>query len=208
MRHKRSSFRRKGPRREEKPVVLIVCEGEKTETYYFEQARLIYNLTSVNIKILGKQCDPQPLKIVDYAQTMKSKYEKEDKEIDEVWCVFDRDQHHGFDEALQLAEKNGFKVALSNPCFELWYLIHYRDQESEIKNKKVIRELKREIPNYEKSDRDIFQKTGDKLPDAIKRAKRLRKLNKEKQKPATSNPSTSVDKLIEYFQKIDRDSHK
>lgn len=43
-----------------------------------------------------------------------------------VWCIFDRDQHDGVDEAISQAVTAGVKVAFSHPCFELWRLLHHQ----------------------------------------------------------------------------------
>ena len=39
---------------------------------------------------------------------------------DQVWCVFDIDEHRLIPEAKQQAVANGIELAISNPCFELW----------------------------------------------------------------------------------------
>jgi hypothetical protein len=49
------------------------------------------------------------------------------EEKDEVWAVFDRDTHPRFDEAIALCKKHGVEVARSNPCFEVWLILHIRD---------------------------------------------------------------------------------
>ncbi len=35
--------------------------------------------------------------------------------------------HEGLDEALSLARKHGVRIALTNPCFELWLILHFKD---------------------------------------------------------------------------------
>lgn len=50
---------------------------------------------------------------------------------DQVWCVFDVEApqpHPKLDAALRLASKHKVRCAVSNPCFELWLLLHFRDQ--------------------------------------------------------------------------------
>jgi len=44
-----------------------------------------------------------------------------------VWCVFDVDDHPRVADARQMAADNGIELAISNPCFELWLLLHFRD---------------------------------------------------------------------------------
>ena len=50
------------------------------------------------------------------------------RDFDELWCVFDVDQHEGLAEAISDARNNSINVAVSNPCFELWLVLHLRDK--------------------------------------------------------------------------------
>jgi hypothetical protein len=70
--HKRKAKRqqdtvRRNANRKPYDHVLIVCEGEKTEPYYFEEIRVHLDLDSANIKIDGS-CDSSPKSVVDYAE--------------------------------------------------------------------------------------------------------------------------------------------
>ena len=47
--------------------------------------------------------------------------------FDEVWCVHDVDDHPRLDEARIMARDNDISLAVSNPCFELWLLLHFRE---------------------------------------------------------------------------------
>lgn len=45
--------------------------------------------------------------------------------VDACWCVVDVDSHATLDRAIALAYSAGVKIAISNPCFEIWLLWHY-----------------------------------------------------------------------------------
>ena len=50
-----------------------------------------------------------------------------DDEVDDCWCVFDVESpkpHPHLAEALVLARDHSIRLAVSNPCFELWLLLH------------------------------------------------------------------------------------
>lgn len=47
---------------------------------------------------------------------------------DQIWCVFDRDEHPNFVEAIELASAHDIRLAISNPCLELWFLLHFEEQ--------------------------------------------------------------------------------
>ncbi|SNQ49364.1 conserved hypothetical protein [Frankia canadensis] len=53
-----------------------------------------------------------------------------DPEIDECWCTFDVEwptNHPNLKQAVSLARENGIRLAISNPCFELWLVLHFED---------------------------------------------------------------------------------
>lgn len=122
--------------------------------------------------------------------------------FDEIWCVFDRDDHEKIDEAINMAKDNGILVAFSNPNFELWFLKHYADQTGYIDRKSVIQKLKRYMPGYTKAARDIYEKLAVLQQDAIIRVRKLRKYHRDNQEPVTRNPSTNVDKLVSSLENI------
>ena len=45
-----------------------------------------------------------------------------------IWCVFDFDEHPNLSQAITEAAQSGIDVAVSNPCFELWLVLHLQDQ--------------------------------------------------------------------------------
>ncbi|MDF5756023.1 RloB family protein [Spongiactinospora sp. TRM90649] len=53
-----------------------------------------------------------------------------DDEVDECRCVFDVEWplHPNREQAVHLAGEHGIKPAISNPCFELWLILHFEDQ--------------------------------------------------------------------------------
>ena len=46
---------------------------------------------------------------------------------DQVWAVFDRDEHPRFEESIDRCTANAIGVAYSVPCFEVWLILHYED---------------------------------------------------------------------------------
>ena len=61
-----ASLYRKRKSREPYDVVLIVCEGAKTEPSYFTALKKELRLSSTNIHICGKECGSAPINVVDY----------------------------------------------------------------------------------------------------------------------------------------------
>ena len=70
------------------------------------------------------------------------------EEQDQVWVVFDRDEHERFDEAVSLCEANGIGVARSNPCFEVWLILHMVDYDRQDDRHRVKNEFGRLASKY------------------------------------------------------------
>jgi len=102
--------------------VLIVCEGQKTETIYFQELARNYRLSGV--KVVGTGSDPST--VVKEAQKRKKSEKLWGDGYDQVFCVFDQDEHKHFDTATSQATSNGIEMARSWPCFEYWFLLHFR----------------------------------------------------------------------------------
>ena len=92
---------------------------------------------------------------------------------DEVWCVFDSD--NSTNDSIQRAMKSAgdkIKICLSNPCFELWYLIHFDYFDKKISTKDLLSKLETHLKNYDKT-KDYFDTLFSKRDAAIKNAKKL-----------------------------------
>ena len=83
------SLRRKAAKRASYDIVLIVCEGAKTEPYYFLGLRKHLRLSNANIIIADKKTGIDPLSVVNFAIKEFNK----DPCYDRVYCVFDKDKH-------------------------------------------------------------------------------------------------------------------
>lgn len=198
-----ASLQRRSKNRKPYDLVLIICEGRKTEPYYFKGLCEDLQLSSANIHI--KQCSigNDPLSVVKEAIELHKKYN-----YDQIYCVFDKDQHANYQKALDqiaslIVKDVPIHVISSVPCFEYWYLLHFEDSARpyQPKGKKsagaqLKSELKQYIKDYNESDKDIFQKTKEFLHLALKRAKLI---DASQQKNATDNPSTKVYQLVQYL---------
>jgi len=195
---------RKTGNRKEYATVLIVCEGQKTERIYFNR----YKERKSGLRIETQNSNiTDPANLVKFALRQIEKYDLDLDNGDQVWCVFDTDRNT--DENIRKAESlagTKVKLCLSNPCFEIWYLIHFGYFNNTISTAELQRKLKTYIKDYEKT-KDCFNLLLAKRDDAIKYAK---KLNQEHQTAKTkllstkSNPSTQVVQLVEYILEVIR----
>ena len=68
---------------------------------------------------------------------------------DQVWAVFDRDEHPNHEAAVRMCEQNRVGVARSNPCFEVWLILHEREFDRPDGRHAVQRHLKTLRPEYD-----------------------------------------------------------
>ncbi len=172
------------PKRTTKSVgrkILIAYEGMGAERGYFNAIRQFLRLQSTRV-ILAPHTGTDPYTIVRQAISSREEQIREQAWIkgDSAWAVFDGDEHMRNDlqrwkNALQTAAKEKINLAISNPCFEFWYLIHFQDYFANLSNKQAERSLKNHIPGYEKPQILYPKPLGPLTRDAIQRAKQLMK---------------------------------
>lgn len=196
------SLRRKKAMRASYDTVLIVCEGEKTEPNYFRELRDDLKLNSANIEITGDAGGSSPMNIVDYAFDHYEEY-------DQTFCVFDKDRHTNYQAALsKIRDKRQRKghvlrAITSVPCFEFWLLLHFRKTTRNFDTgpgsicDRVITELKRYLPDYEKGARGAYIHTMDRIADAVNRAEEVMQ---HCESVGTDHPSTRIHELVVYLQ--------
>lgn len=200
------SLGRRRPSLDPRPRVLVVCEGRVTEPQYFDAFRREEENQLVEVLIDSEGGAPKTL--VERAAIRKKNSEEEARrerdenlKYDEIWCVFDVDQHPHIPDARQQARDNGINLAISNPCFELWLLLHFREQNAHIERKPVATLLRTHIRNYHKHV--PFEVLRDGYTEAVQRAKLLDRRRAEID-TESGNPSTSVYLLTERIREFGR----
>ncbi len=193
------NFRRRSPRREPKRRVLVVCEGGVTEAGYFRNLRKVFRNPLIAVEIDDQGGVPKTL--VERASEKKREAEREAKSrrddflrFDEVWCVFDVDEHPHLHDARQQARDNGVELAVSNPCFELWALLHFQAHSAYLERGDARSRLKRHLPDYDKAL--PFERIHQGYSDAVSRAQELDRRRGDAGDPG-GNPSTGVYRLTE-----------
>jgi hypothetical protein len=134
------------------------------------------------------------VRLMSEARDEASRQRDENLCFDEAWAVFDVDDHPKIPEAIELASKNGVEVAISNPNFELWALLHFEDCHAATTRIDVVRRLKVHLPNYEKEL--PYEKLSPSYLDAVSRAANLENESQQHSSPRR-NPTTGIYKLTE-----------
>lgn len=200
---------RKRPKRQRYDKVLIVCEGSKTEPYYFEEIKDHYEIDTANIKIDG-ECGSDPVSVVDHAYQLFQDELRCSEPYDKVFCVFDRDQHPNFDVAVQklsnIKPAGTFVTVTSIPCFEFWLLLHFsytsmpfRSAGKKSSGRLVLEELLKYWPEYEKGNKDTFGRLFNQMDTACAFAERLLS---ESIRSGSTDPLTNVHELVTYLKNI------
>lgn len=125
-------IRRRRPIREPRSRFVIFCEGRNTEPAYFLAIGQRFRNALISIETVGGAGAPSTIadKAIEYIREGRNDrrwrlgaYERGDR----VWAVFDRDDHPHFDEAVEKCHRFNVGVARSDPCFEVWLLLHLQD---------------------------------------------------------------------------------
>lgn len=176
-----------------KPRIVIATEGTHTERAYFSSC-------------LGGNARRYTLEFVqaDNASAPRHVLRRMERHLrgaplgegDEAWIVVDRDNWPESD-LNQISDwarsaRNRF-LALSNPKFEYWLLLHFEDASGVQSNRDCDERLRKNLPNYEKSTL-VAETFRSSLSTAVERA-RLRDTPPCGDWPRT--PGSTVYRLVE-----------
>ena len=201
---------RGGKKRNPHPIIIIVCEGEKTEPIYFNHFKKRDKPLHIIVEksAAGKN---YPALIKKAVEAKKEYIDNTDVTKWEVWCVSDVDMDYKtpdnksardnqLKEYAKNADDNGFRIALSNPCFEFWFLLHFIYTTGYIKDyDAVVTKLAEYLPDYKKNI-DVYNILEDKQAIAINNAEKLKhhheKQGKTDYMDTSMNPYTNVWELV------------
>lgn len=114
--------------------MVVFCEGV-TETEYISALNSLPSVKShTHITISAERLKPLPM-------VQRCETELVSEAADEYWCVFDVEwprQHPKLREALALARRTGIRVAVSNPCFELWLILHFQEHDAHLSTDEAV----------------------------------------------------------------------
>lgn len=235
--------REKRKKRNPNPTILIVCEGKDTEPNYFKHFKTRYinvNIELANKSSIGKNKarSTDPVSLVKEASAYKNdKYTIREADGDRVWCIFDVDVDRNnndalrakqvqLDNAYKLAKKDDIRLGISNPCFELWYLLHFCYTTGFIKDYESMKKLlesRTSIKDYDKNI-DVFDYLKDNIDIAIDNSEKLKKHYEDlgivianvetneillnMKNIVESNPYTNIHELVSYIERLEEHKRK
>ena len=182
----RGKIEKRGQRRRTvKPVILIVTEGALTEPQYFAHYR--NRQTNIEIRVIGGRTgggETDYTSLIRKAAEYKNKNQMSESNGDAVWVVADGDVNYNSPDpvrekdlmlakARKQADAKGIRLAISNPCFEFWYLLHFQYTTRYFRDYTAVENaLTAYLPDYEKSD-DVYSQLSERTATAIQNARRV-----------------------------------
>lgn len=195
MRSRNSLIRERREAFRDARLIVIASEGKDTERIYFKALAKEYTNPRVHVHILersvGEQNNSSPEHVLKQMNDYKSQYELEAD--DELWLVVDKDRWTDAmlsHVATECTHDDFMHMALSNPCIELWLLLHLVDvsslsqeeQQQWLENRRKSKNadpylkvrLRQEMGTYHESAYDAQMLIAH-VEDAIARARALDK---------------------------------
>lgn len=190
--------RRRVARAPKRRSLLVFAEGEVTEeAYLLDWQRRFRGRVSVELH----DFHGTPMSLVQKAVEVKAGNERNERRRgrahDQVWCIFDVDQHPQLHEAIALARANGIELAISNPCIELWFLLHLAEQSAYIERRDAQRQAAASLGAGKGLSEAALAMLSENFETAKGRAQRLEQKHRGDGTPAPANPSSGAWRLID-----------
>jgi len=171
MPRKNRPYKRGEPHRDAR-LFVIACEG-KREKAYFEA--LVKEALRVKVKVLAPVDEEDGKSAPNWVFQRAMAYTEEYglQEDDQLWLVMDVDRW-GEDNLRNIAkecqDRKSWNIALSNPCFELWLILHVASIENVTSSscQEMKAEMHQKIPGGYKTEYFL-----EHLETAVQRAQAL-----------------------------------
>lgn len=156
------------------PYIRLVCEGGKTEPNYFNGYLKTKGFHQPNMAFKPKDHSPKGIAKAAKDEFQKAKKFKIPEDKIFIWAIFDKDEHQGISDAIEILRGTPIGIAFSNVCFEYWILLHFENTSKPFRNcNEVISYIhKNHDKDYGKAN-DHYMRLKDKIPTAISHAQQL-----------------------------------
>lgn len=194
--------RRRTPR-DSRRTIRVHTEGKVTEPGYLEELGRLHRDTT---RIEFGQSGAVPATLVDHAcrdiDDNRRAQRRGDILYEEIWCVFDRDEHPNIPQVLERARQKGVETAFSNPCFELWLVLHKRSQTGYVE-RQAIQKLARDLGLLEGKaiEAGVFRDLMGGYENAKRRARELDRMHLRDGRRPDSNPSSTMWRLVDLIRR-------
>ena len=174
--HKDSLIRKKKIKNRN-PIIIIVCEGRKTEPNYIRALVEYIKINHASVKIEHGNDKPTPQQLVQKAREKMADYGYTEG-IDKTFIVCDTENHTSLEAAKQDAKGNNITLITSNPCFEYWILLHFENTTKPYENCSSLTKYLKEKYTYKKDgtykNGNFLSLINNNLDHAINRANQIK----------------------------------
>lgn len=196
-RRKAKDLKRRVRKKDPKKKLFVFSEGKNTEPNYLKAYEREISSTVIEVVYEKERGAPKTLldlASIKLAEISSRKYKREFGKQDQVWLVFDKDEHDEVEQTLTVCREKGIKTAFSNPCFEVWLILHHEDYDRDEHRHETQKHCEKVCSGYDRKSRKLPQMDYlmNKVEDAEQRADKLEKARKT---DGGSAPITTVHKL-------------
>jgi hypothetical protein len=111
--------------RRERQSILVVTEGRVTEIQYIQGLAQHLKASGLLVETpIARPSGQDPMRVLREATRLR---DEDLGRYDSVWILVDVDEHATLDRCLQEAKAENIFVVVSNPCFEIWLLWHFKE---------------------------------------------------------------------------------
>lgn len=168
------------------PTYYVFCEG-KTEVEYINFLKREFRIPiEIKPKIEKNKISQRKVNAFLKGRPRSPK--------DKIFLMYDLDVEGILEKLNEITDAT---LLTSNPCIELWFLLHFTEINGNISSSKCLNELKKIWSDFEKGELKDSHKNqlGSNLDSAIENAERLK---------GYQNPSSKVYMLIEALKEAKR----
>ena len=196
--------RRNLGRKNKKPLIIICSEGEgkNTEKCYFG------NFSNKDLRIkfsTGGSTDPKGMvnDLINYMNNIDAKSE----DYIRTFLVLDTDLNEKrirkIKEIEQKCKENNIEIITSAPTFEIWFLMHFRNNKLKFSTSKDVKKELEKVNGAYLETMDMYEKIKNKTDDARKIAQSIEKqIIKNQEDLLKSNPHSSVYKILDAIEEF------
>lgn len=143
-------------------LIVIAAEGTHTEKAYFEELAAAYHNSSVHVEVLDH---PTTASAPEHILALLDGFLKANKirpGYDELWLVVDVDRwgEEKLSNTAALCLQKTYQFAVSNPCFEIWLLLHLRSLDEYDEATLAEFRLNQKINDRTRLDRELVNLLG------------------------------------------------
>lgn len=180
-------------------ALLVFVEGDKTEEDYLTYWWRIHR---TNVTVTFGDVRGTPRTLIDAAVDAKRHDARNARRgggapFDEVWCVCDVDDPPFMHEIRPIAHANDIHLAISNPCIELWLLLHFEPQTAYLKRRDAQSRAKGHLKCEKALTNDALASLEARLARATERAKGLDDKHDGDGSPLGHNPSSRMWEIVD-----------